>query len=119
MRRERGVAKSKQTGQAKQNIIVGIDWQPADSALSIYVFAIKPRKVLQPTAGFDFRERVDFSKITDKLLPVRVLPPLRFLPQQMNPARKPFAQRVRRYQRIGQPVRPRNHNPKFWFSRHR
>src|SRR5205814_8538763 len=97
MGRERSVAQSEQTSQAKQNIIVGIDWQRADSALSIHVFAVKPRQIFQPTARFYFWECMDFSKITDKLLPVRVLPPFRFLAQQMNPARKPFAQRVRRH----------------------
>ena len=119
MRRERGVTQSEQAGETKQDILFRIDWQRSDAALSIYIFSIKTWQIFQPATRSDFRERVHFGKFADEFLPLRVLPPFRFFPQQMNSARESLAQSVCCHQRVRQSVRPRNHNPKLWLVCHR
>src|SRR5947209_18926168 len=118
MGRKRGVAKPEQSGEAKQNVLVGVDRQPADAALPVHVLAVKPRQIFQSAAGPNFRKGVNVGETANKFSPVSVFPPLRLFAQQMDAAWELVTQRIGCDERVRQPVWPRNNNPQFGLPRH-
>ena len=109
MRRGRRVPDRERTGKNAERIVLWINRQSAECALSRGGVAVEAWKIGETAAGVEPCKRVNRGEPITELLPARALPPFGFFADQMTATREPMLERVRRDERGVQMIWPRNH----------